>query len=90
MPAVEIHPGKSVGVALPSPEGIGTVVSGHARCGSDSPVVLPVRIGELAARPGDLSRHMSELAARGLVRAAKSDDAPRRLVGFADQFEQAV
>jgi len=54
MPAIEVHPGESVGVALTASERIAAVVSRRTRGDADTLVVLAVWIGELAAGPAEL------------------------------------
>jgi hypothetical protein len=54
MPAIEVHPGQSVGVALTASKRIAAVVSRRTRGDADTLVVLTVWIGELPAGPAEL------------------------------------
>jgi hypothetical protein len=55
VPAVEVQSAQSVSVVYgTAPQDKGTVVAGGARRAANSVVVLPVRIGEIRARPAQL------------------------------------
>lgn len=59
MPAIEVHSGQSVGIALPTAEREGTLVPGRTHGGANTLVVLAVRIGEVAARPTELGLELT-------------------------------
>jgi len=94
MPAIEIDPGKRVGIAFPAPERIGTLVPGPPRGGTDTLVLLGlvrendgVAMQILTGRGADADRVRA--AVFGEVGIQPPEGYEQRLSGEGRRFESA-